>query len=186
MWCVVSVCVCVGDRKLCWKCFSFTTNRDQLLLILLPVLMHNRHDDMKSSVFVPFCGFSETKQTKKTTPGYYQSGSVTNSESNCLGLLCPCPFDDLLKIDEQKSPGSVKVPSLSRHRDDEKSSTIHLLSSFRFSLMKEGMGNDQWCLILKYQRLRTLTHHLQVICVLCSFSEVWLTPDTSSSHVRHG
>lgn len=30
-------------------------------------------------------------------------GSITTEESSRLGLFCPCPFDDLLKINEQSA-----------------------------------------------------------------------------------
>ncbi|KAF0042028.1 hypothetical protein F2P81_005560 [Scophthalmus maximus] len=59
----------------------------------------------------------ETYEKRKKNPRFAQSGSITNGESNRLGLLCPCPFDDLLKIDEQNTPGSGKIPSLPRHHD---------------------------------------------------------------------
>lgn len=114
------------------------------------------------------CSFQKIKSHPATS-----SGSITIGESNCLGLLCPCPFDDLLKIDEQSTPGSEKIPSLPHHHDGENLSMIFMLKSVpffpsRFLLLNDGMENGEWGLILKYQfpgRSR-FTYRLSVSCVI--------------------
>lgn len=42
-------------------------------------------------------------------------GSITTGEFNRLGLYCPCPFDGLLRTDEQNALGSDDIPALPRH-----------------------------------------------------------------------
>lgn len=85
------------------------------------------------------------------------SGSITIGESNCLGLLCPCPFDDLLKIDEQSPTGSEEIPSLPHHHDGENLSMIFRLKSVLFFspappcwMMVWKMKSEAWYLNINF------------------------------------
>ncbi len=85
------------------------------------------------------------------------SGSIKSGESNCLGLLCPCPFDDLPKIDEQSTPGSEKIPSLPHHHDGENLSMIFKLKSVLFFppdsscwMMVWKMESEAWYLNINF------------------------------------
>lgn len=46
-------------------------------------------------------------------------GSLTTSESNRLGLRHSCRLDDLLKINEQNTQGSEKIPALPHHHQNQ-------------------------------------------------------------------
>lgn len=118
------------------------------------ILPQHRRKHFKSQLLVPlFTSLSPPKKGKKQ-PALDPSRL---GESNCLGLLCPYPFDDLQKIDEQSTPGSEKIPSLPHHHDGEHLPVIYRLKSVLYFspkslcwMMVWKMESEVWYLNINF------------------------------------
>lgn len=113
--------------------YKIKKNTKTLLPLLFKHIKHICSDTDSNTLNPRFLSHCSDHLLKKINPSS-TSGSITSGESNCYGLLCLCPFDDLLKIDEKSAPGSGKIPSLPHHHDGENFSMIFRLKSVFFFL----------------------------------------------------